>query len=86
MGGIQRERLHALVNGGKTIAEIAEDVGLSKTTVRHWLRRYGLRTHNAQQRRAHAGTTARRSSPSRGADISAVSDADRRRSLNGAGR
>jgi transposase len=50
-GGIDEERLSALVAAGKTIAEIAADVGLSKTAVRHWLRRYGLKTVNARGRR-----------------------------------
>ena len=45
-GGIEREELEALVEAGMTIAEIAAEVGLSKATVRHWLRRYGLRTKN----------------------------------------
>ncbi len=45
-GGIERERLEKMVLAGKTIAEIAADVGLSKGTVRHWLRVYGLRTRN----------------------------------------
>jgi transposase len=45
-GGIERERLEALVEAGMTIAEIAEEVGRSKATVRHWLRRYALRTKN----------------------------------------
>lgn len=45
-GGIARELLEGLVAEGKTIAEIAEEVELSKTTVRHWLRRYDLRTKN----------------------------------------
>ena len=45
-GGIARERLEELIDAGSTIAEIAAEVALSKTTVRHWLRRYGLRTHN----------------------------------------
>jgi hypothetical protein len=35
-----------------TIAEIATDVGLSKSTVRHWLRRFGLKTHNSLGNRA----------------------------------
>jgi transposase len=43
-GGIEREVLALLVEAGMTIAEIADEVGLSKGTVRHWLRRYGLRT------------------------------------------
>lgn len=45
-GGIEKERLEAQVDAGMTIAEIATEVGLSKATVRHWLRRYGLRTQN----------------------------------------
>jgi transposase len=45
-GGIERERLEGLVQAGMTIAEIAAEVGLSKATVRHWLRRYGMRTKN----------------------------------------
>lgn len=32
--------------------EIAQTIGLSKTTVRHWLREYGLVTHWAARRRA----------------------------------
>ena len=50
-GGVDQERLSALVAAGKTIAEIAADVGLSKTAVRHWLRRYGLKTANGPGRR-----------------------------------
>jgi len=45
-GGIERELLERLVGEGRTIAQIAEEVGFSKTTVRHWLARYGLRTKN----------------------------------------
>jgi transposase len=55
-GGVDQERLSALVAAGKTIAEIATDVGLSKTAVRHWLRRYGLKTVNGRGRRP-AGET-----------------------------
>lgn len=43
-GGIERERLEELVDAGLSIAEIARAVGRSKATVRHWLRRYELRT------------------------------------------
>jgi transposase len=45
-GGIERGRLEQLVEAGMTIAEIADQVSLSKTTVRHWLRRYELKTQN----------------------------------------
>jgi transposase-like protein len=50
-GGIDRERLAALVEAGMTIAEIAAEVGLSKTAVRHWLRRHGLKTAHGRGRR-----------------------------------
>jgi transposase-like protein len=43
-GGLERERLEELVLAGLSIAEIASAVGRSKGTVRHWLRRYSLRT------------------------------------------
>jgi transposase-like protein len=43
-GGLKREQLAQLVEGGASIAEIARTVDRSKGTVRHWLRRYGLRT------------------------------------------
>lgn len=45
-GGIARERLEQFIAAGLTIAEIAAEVDLSKTTVRHWLGRYGLKTRN----------------------------------------
>jgi transposase len=59
-GGLDRERLEALIEMGMTIAEIAAEVGRSKATVRHWLRRYGLRTKNRRgTRRPGATSTAR---------------------------
>jgi transposase-like protein len=51
-GGIAREILEPLVEAGMTIAQIAEAVGLSAGTVRHWLRQYDLRTQNAAGRRS----------------------------------
>lgn len=45
-GGIEREPLEELVEAGMTIAEIAQGVDRSKATVRHWLRRYGMKTRN----------------------------------------
>jgi transposase len=50
-GGIDQEYLARLVAGGMTIAEIAVEVGLSKTAVRHWLRRHGLKTAHGRGRR-----------------------------------
>ena len=51
-GGIERERLTELVGRGMTIAEIAEEVGLSKGAVRHWLGRYNLHTSHRRGRRS----------------------------------
>ena len=48
-GGIGRDRLEALVTSGMTLAEISAEVGLSNGTVRHWMRRYGLRTMASQR-------------------------------------
>ncbi len=50
-GGLAREELDPLVEAGMSIAQIAEAVGRSKATVRHWLARYGLKTHGALGRR-----------------------------------
>jgi transposase len=49
-GGLDRAELEMLVERGASIAQIAEAVGRSKATVRHWLIRYGLRTHGARGR------------------------------------
>jgi transposase len=43
-GGIERERLQALLDEGLTIRAMAERLGVSYTTVRHWLGRYELAT------------------------------------------
>lgn len=54
-GGIQRELLEASVAEAMTIAEIAARLQKSKGTIRHWLRRYGLRTagsHRIESKRA----------------------------------
>jgi excisionase family DNA binding protein len=54
-GGIDRATLATLVDAGMTTREIAERLGFSQSTVRHWLRRHGLRTHRA--RRPHSNGT-----------------------------
>jgi transposase len=51
-GGLSREELEPLVDQGATIAEIAERVQRSKSTVRHWLIRYGLKTFSGRGRRS----------------------------------
>jgi transposase len=50
-GGLTLAQLKPLVEGGLTIAEIALRVDRSKTTVRHWLARHGLRTQSTRGRR-----------------------------------
>jgi transposase-like protein len=51
-GGIDRDRLAEMVESGLSVGEIAAEVGLSKTTVRHWLREHGLKTQRASRRTA----------------------------------
>jgi transposase len=48
-GGIERAELEALVALGMPIRAMAEQLGVSYTTVRHWLKRYALRTPRAQR-------------------------------------
>jgi transposase len=51
-GPITREELAPLVAAGMSTAQIGELVGRSKTTVRHWLREYGLATQWSRRRQA----------------------------------
>lgn len=53
-GALDRGELKQLIEQGMSSAQIADVVGRSKTTVRHWLREYGLRTQWAERRRASA--------------------------------
>jgi transposase len=46
-GGITRDHLAKLVDDGLSIRAIAERLGVSYATVRHWLRRHGLQTRRA---------------------------------------
>jgi transposase len=48
-GGIDREVLQTFVEEGRSIGQIATAVGLSKGTVRHWLRKHGLTTRGRGQ-------------------------------------
>jgi transposase len=49
-GGVAREELEPLVKEGLTIEGIAQRLGIGSTTVRHWLRRHGLRTKGGERR------------------------------------
>jgi transcriptional regulator with XRE-family HTH domain len=53
-GGIERERLRALVEEGLSIRAMAGELGVSYTTVRHWLARHGLSTPRARRLAATA--------------------------------
>ena len=46
-GPLDRARLEELVHEGRSIRQIAAALELSAATVRHWLRRYGLKTRPA---------------------------------------
>lgn len=50
-GGLDREQLEALVDAGLTLREIAKRLDRSGSTVRHWMDRYGLRTHGHRRPR-----------------------------------
>src|SRR5215218_4159614 len=56
-GGIERETLAAVVDEGLSTREIAERLGLSQSTMRHWLRKHGLRTELARRRNSMPGGT-----------------------------
>jgi transposase-like protein len=43
-GALSRDRLETLIEEGLSIRQIAREVDRSATTVRHWLRHYGLKT------------------------------------------
>ena len=49
-GALTRGDLERLVEGGASIAQLADVLGRSKGTVRHWLREYGLRTQRSELR------------------------------------
>ncbi len=51
-GGISRERLADLVEAGSSVREIAEAEGVSAATVRHWLKRHGMKTRRAREPRS----------------------------------
>jgi transposase len=48
-GGLSRDQLEPLVAAGVPIRAMAEQLGVSYTTVRHWLARHGLATARAER-------------------------------------
>ena len=71
-GGIDRVELEAMVGLGMPIRSMADQLGVSYTTVRHWLKRYGLTTPRARrlaetaEARATGADTARGVCPQHG--------------------
>jgi transposase len=61
-GGLPREQLEQLVEAGKSITQIAAEVDRSKAAVRHWLRKYGLRTDRSAGSRSREASLAARAS------------------------
>jgi transposase len=53
-GGLDRDRLEALVRAGRPVRGIADDLGVSYATVQYWLKRYGLKTARAERLAASA--------------------------------
>lgn len=53
-GGISFDELQSLIDRGLTVRGIAAELDVSVGTVRHWLRRHGLRTERARRPREHA--------------------------------
>jgi transposase len=49
-GALTRAELVPLVETGMSTAQIAEELGRSKTTIRHWHCEFGLKTHWADRR------------------------------------
>jgi transposase len=47
-GALARDRLERLVEEGRSIREIAAELGVSGGSVRHWLKKHGLRTRPAR--------------------------------------
>ena len=49
-GGLDRAAVEELLASGLSLEAIAGEVGVSTTTVKYWLRKWGLHTRRAQQR------------------------------------
>jgi transposase len=54
-GVVVPEEMRRLVGEGLTQRELAERIGVSQTTVRHWLTRLGLRTMATERHRSYTG-------------------------------
>ncbi|MEK6228218.1 MAG: helix-turn-helix domain-containing protein, partial [Actinomycetota bacterium] len=48
-GGIAQEDLERLLARGMSMRQIAQELGLSQATVRHWMKKYGLTSRRSQR-------------------------------------
>ena len=51
-GGVDEARLRELVEGRLSVRDLATELGLSYSTIRYWLTRYGLSTRQSERREA----------------------------------
>jgi transposase len=65
-GGISRDQLEPLVSAGLSIRAIGERLGVSYATVRHWLKRHGLKTRRTVEPRRSDARTLERECPVHG--------------------
>jgi hypothetical protein len=56
-GGIEREILESLVASGASCREMAEHLGVSASTIRHWLVKHGLQTRRGAARESRRSLT-----------------------------
>jgi DNA-binding CsgD family transcriptional regulator len=54
-GGLSREQLERLVARGMTLRQMSAELGMSASTVRHWMKKFGLRTRRHRENR-HLGS------------------------------
>jgi transposase len=57
-GGLSRDVLEVLIEAGGTHRSIADELGVSVATVRHWLRRFRLETRDTVSRRQSSAAKA----------------------------
>jgi transposase-like protein len=55
-GGLRPDQLEPLIEGGLTIRQIAAELDRSTATVRHWLKRHGLKTTRGELTRRDGST------------------------------
>jgi transposase-like protein len=68
-GGLTREQLEPLVDAGRSVRAIADELGVSCTTVRHWLRKHGLSTERTLPAGADRPSEVLRTCPTHGRTV-----------------